>query len=123
MARWAACRNGFTQRDWKFHQTQKRDGSFAVPLLFGSELFARGQNLDNLNVLSLPAFRPLRYSKLNPLAFLQGAEAARTDGRKMHEDVFVVALAGDEPESLGVIKPLNCSLFHDDALVPCCRIC
>src|ERR1700743_3101730 len=30
----------------------------------------------------------------------------------MHEDVFVVALACNESEALGIVKPLDCTLFH-----------
>src|SRR5581483_2616537 len=67
--------------------------------------------LDGLNVLSLEALRSLGHAELHGLAFLEGAEAARLDGREVHENVFA-ALARDETVTLGVVEPLYCSLFH-----------
>src|SRR6266446_5243195 len=67
--------------------------------------------LEDLNVLGLPALGALGHFELHGLAFLQALEAARLDGREMHEDIFAI-LAADESEALGVIKPLHCSLFH-----------
>jgi hypothetical protein len=52
-------------------QTQKRDGSFAVPLLLIPELIARLYALDNLNVLCLPSLGALGHVELDALAFLQ----------------------------------------------------
>src|SRR5207248_4861131 len=67
--------------------------------------------LQNLNVLSLPALRTLLDVELDRLAFLQAAEALRLDGCVVDEYVLTV-LAADKTETLGVVEPLHCSLFH-----------
>jgi len=67
--------------------------------------------LQNLYVLCLEAFRPLNDVELDCLAFLKAPETVRLNCRKVHEDIFAV-LAADESKSLGVVKPLHCSLFH-----------
>ena len=67
--------------------------------------------LERPDVLSLPALGSLGYVELHCLAFLQALEAARLNGRKMHENVFA-RLAADKAVALGVIEPLYCSLFH-----------
>ncbi len=62
------------------------------------------------DVLSLPALRSLGDIELHCLAFLQAAEAARLDCRKMHEYIFA-GLTANKAVALGVIEPLYCSCF------------
>ena len=69
------------------------------------------ENLDGSHILSLPALRPFGHVKLHGLAFLQASESARLNGREMHENVLAT-LAADKAIALGVVEPLNCSLFH-----------
>jgi hypothetical protein len=95
---------------------KKRDGSFAVPLLLVLNRYLRGYPLDNLDVLSLPALGALGDVELNALAFLQRTEAVRLDGGVMNEDVLSVFTA-KKSKTLGVIKPLDCALFHDVLLL------
>jgi hypothetical protein len=68
--------------------------------------------LDSLDVLSLEALGTTHDVELDALAFLKRAEAVRADCCEMHENIFVVALAGNEAEALCVVKPLYCALFH-----------
>ena len=70
-----------------------------------------GCGLDCLNVLSLPAFWTLGDIELNGLSFLQAAESARLNRGEMYEDILS-SLTADEAVAFGVVKPLNCSLFH-----------
>ena len=72
---------------------------------------AHRADLDRAYVLCLPALRPFGDRELHGLALLQAAEAARLNGREMHENVFAV-LTADKAVALGVVEPLNCSLFH-----------
>jgi hypothetical protein len=67
--------------------------------------------LERLNVLCLPALGALHHVELNCLTLLKGAEALRLNGGVVDEYIFS-ALAADESKSLGVVKPLHCSLFH-----------
>src|ERR1700759_2854882 len=67
--------------------------------------------LDCANVLCLPALGALHDVELNLLAFLQRPEAVALDGAVMHEDVFARG-AAEKTKTLGVVKPLNCSVFH-----------
>ena len=55
----------------KFHQTQKRDGSFAVPFSLIPNRLEGWLPLDNLDVLSLPALGTLGHVELDALALLQ----------------------------------------------------
>ena len=68
--------------------------------------------LERLYVFSLQALGSLFHFELHRLTFLQAAETVRLDSREMHENILT-ALAGDESETLGIVKPLHCSLFHD----------
>jgi hypothetical protein len=98
-------RSGFAA-DRRLLQTAKRLGRFAEPFQ-NSRL-----RLQGLYVLCLPALRAFYDAELHRLAFLKAAEAAvRLDRREMHEDVFAI-LTADESETLGIVKPLHCSLFH-----------
>jgi hypothetical protein len=74
-------------------------------------MILRTPDLQNLNVLSLPAFRTLLDIELDRLAFLKAAEAIRLDGGVVDENVLTI-LAADKTKTLGVVEPLNCSLFH-----------
>jgi hypothetical protein len=67
--------------------------------------------LQNLNVLSLPALGTLFDIELNRLPLLEAAEAVRLDGGVMDEYVLAI-LAADKTETLDVVEPLNCTLFH-----------
>ena len=67
--------------------------------------------LERLYVLCLKPFRALRDIELYSLAFLQAAESARLNRRKMHENIFAT-LTADESKALRVVKPLHCSCFH-----------
>jgi hypothetical protein len=67
--------------------------------------------LEKLDVFCLEALGPLDYIKLHRLAFLKAAESIRLNGREMHENIRA-GLTADEPEALGVVKPLYCSLFQ-----------
>jgi hypothetical protein len=67
--------------------------------------------LQRLNVLCLPALGALHHVELNCLTLLEGAEALCLNGGVVNENIFS-ALAADESETLGVVKPLHCSLFH-----------
>jgi hypothetical protein len=67
--------------------------------------------LQNLYVFCLEAFRPLNDVELDCLAFLKAPETVRLNCRKVHEDILAI-LAADKSKSLGVVKPLHCSLFH-----------
>src|ERR1043166_8135794 len=83
------------------------------PLVGGSpDLLGVTCGLERLYVLSLQALGSLFHLELHRLTFLQAAEAVRLDRREMHENIFA-ALARDESKTLGVVKPLHCSLFHD----------
>jgi len=67
--------------------------------------------LENLNAFRLQAFGSLDHAELDRLAFLQGAKTARLDGGEMHEYIFA-GLTGDKTKTLGIVKPLHCTLFH-----------
>jgi hypothetical protein len=67
--------------------------------------------LESLNVLSLPALGSLDDVELNALTFLERTEAVALDGGVMHEDVVAI-FAADKSEALGIVKPFYCSLFH-----------
>ena len=69
------------------------------------------------DVLSLPALRSLGDIELHCLAFLQAAEAASLDCRKMHEYIFA-GLTANKAVALGVIEPLYCSCFHVCTVLP-----
>src|SRR5215471_3442098 len=77
--------------------------------------------LQNLNVLCLPALGAALHFEADRLAFLQRAKTVRLNSRKVHEDVFAV-LPGDETKTLGIVKPLHCSLFHCVSKCPCVDI-
>ena len=62
-------------------------------------------------VFCLEAFSALCDIELDGLAFLQAAEAACLNRRKMYENV-IARLAADKAVALGIVKPLYCSLFH-----------
>jgi hypothetical protein len=102
----------------KFTRTQKEGRQRCRPSFVDSIFqlprgFALGRpELDYLHVLCLPALGALGDVELNALAFLKRTEAVRLDGGVMDEDVLAV-FAAQKSKSLGVIKPLNCALFHD----------
>ena len=68
-------------------------------------------SLERLNVRRLPALRALYHVELNRLTFLEALEAAAVDRRVVNEDVLAI-LTADEAKTLGIVKPLYCSLFH-----------
>jgi len=73
--------------------------------------------LDRSDVLGLPALRAFDHVELHLLTFLQAFEAARLDGREVHEYV-VSTLTADEAVAFAVVKPLHCSCFHIYVDVP-----
>src|SRR5208283_4234781 len=62
-------------------------------------------DLENLNVLCLPALGPTLDVEAHCLAFLQRTETVRLDGREVHEYVFAI-LTRNKAKSLGIVKPL-----------------
>jgi len=71
----------------------------------------RKTELQSLNVLCLPALGSLDDVELDGLTFLEAAEALILNGGVVNEHIFAV-LTADKTVTLGVIEPLNCSLFH-----------
>ena len=67
--------------------------------------------LQRPDVLGLQTLGTLRHLELHTLAFLQAAETAGLDRGEVHENILAT-LAADKPVTLGIIKPLHCSLFH-----------
>ena len=67
--------------------------------------------LEDLYVFRLEALGALHDVELYSLTFLKALESVRLNGREMHEDVLAI-FAADESKSLGIVKPLYCSLFH-----------
>jgi hypothetical protein len=67
--------------------------------------------LQRPDVLGLQTLGALRHLKLHALTFLQAAETAGLDRGEVHEYILAT-LAADEPITLGIVKPLYCSLFH-----------
>src|SRR5690348_383648 len=64
------------------------------------------------DVGSLGAFRPLGHFELDPLTFLQAAEALAGDRRKMDEHIRPAVLGCDEAETLGVVEPFDRTKTH-----------
>jgi hypothetical protein len=87
--------------------SKKKGRPIGRPKLFVQKL----RELNSLNVFSLQSLGSLGHVELDALAFLKALEAARLDGRKVHEDIFAI-FAADESKSLSIVEPLNCSLFH-----------
>lgn len=78
-----------------------------------------GAKLQGAHVLCLEPLLALGNLELDPLAFLQAAEAVGLDRRVMNENVFTV-IPADETKTFGIVKPLHCSLFHCVALFSFC---
>ena len=55
--------------------------------------------------------RPSHDVENDSLAFLKATEAVTLNCREMYEDILAV-WAAQKAESLRVVKPLDCSLFH-----------
>jgi len=79
-----------------------------VPMLLSS--------LCGPDVFSLKTFWAFHDFEGHGLTFLEATEAIRLYCREMHEDILAIG-AAQKAESLRVVKPLNCSLFHFE-LVP-----
>jgi hypothetical protein len=62
-------------------------------------------------IFSLKAFGAFYDIECDGLAFLQALEALALDCREMYEDILAAGTA-QKAESLRVIEPLYCSLFH-----------
>src|SRR5664280_539686 len=86
----------------------------AIPLLSILVRLLGSYSLDNRDVLSLPALGTLGHIELDALALLQRTETVRLDSSVMNENVFAIFTA-QKSKTLGVIKPLDCALFHDVA--------
>src|SRR3954469_19145826 len=76
----------------------------------GSVLLAGG--LDQLDVGCARAFRALLNFVLHLVVLLQRLEAARLDGREVHEKILAAIVRGDEAEALGVVEPLYITCTH-----------
>ena len=63
------------------------------------------------HVLGLQTLGTLGHLKLDALSFLQTAEAIGLDRGEVDEHVLA-ALPADKAITLGIVKPLHCSLFH-----------
>lgn len=64
---------------------------------------------NGLNVGSLFSLWALYDIKGHPLTFLKTLEAAPSDCGKMSEQVFAAVFGTNEPESLCIVEPLNCT--------------
>jgi len=73
-------------------------------------------NLCRPDIFSLKTFRAFHDVESHCLTFLKAAKAIRLNRREMHEDIFAIG-AAQKAETLSIVKPLNCSLFHFE-LVP-----
>src|SRR5512133_3321640 len=73
---------------------------------------ARCAGSDRPDVRRLEALRALLHLELDPLPFLQAAEALRLDGGVMDEDVVPAAVLSDEAEALRVVEPLHGTTGH-----------
>src|SRR5688500_12102092 len=76
--------------------------------------FPRGDPVGLLHrpdVRGLLSLRSINDLELHLLALVQGAVSVTLNGREMDEDVVAIG-TGDEPESLLVAKPLDCTLRH-----------
>src|SRR2546423_5490938 len=97
--------------------------SFDGPLGSGGEMAvpgwrtARARYSDWPNRLGLRALGPLDDVELDPLVLPQFAEAARVDGRVMHEDVRAASVLGNEAESLVGVEPLDGTGGHESPSV------
>lgn len=58
------------------------------PIFIASVCSAVARELEDANVLCLPALLTFGYSEFNSLSFFQAAVSAALDGGKMHEDIF-----------------------------------
>jgi hypothetical protein len=80
----------------------------------GMEKASLARKLDGLDVLGLEALGSAYDVELYALTFLKAAEAVGANRGEVNENIFVVALASDEAETLCVVEPLDCALFHGD---------
>ena len=95
-----------TQEAWTTKKGEAEDSPWFVQL-----------SLESLYVLRLKALRAFAHVKLYSLTFLQAPKAVAPDSREVHENVFA-SLTADKAETLGIVKPFHCSLFH--CLFPNC---
>src|SRR5581483_9852956 len=86
----------------------KEANGFSIRLCL---LTSTSEKLDRPYVLGLPALWAFGHVELHCLTFLQAPESTGLNGGKMHENVLP-CLAADKAIPLGVVEPLNCSLFH-----------
>src|SRR5690242_21149814 len=66
-----------------------------------------GPDLDRLRALGAAAGRVL-----DPLVFLEAAEAVSLDGGVVDEDIGSAVVGGDEAVTLVGVEPLHCALSH-----------
>jgi hypothetical protein len=100
----------------RVHGNKKRDSSYAVPLFMFRTSLSGVICLHNLDVLCLPALGTLGHIELNALAFLKRTETVRLDGGVVNEYILTIFPA-KKSKTLGIIKPLDCSLFHNVLLL------
>src|SRR5215472_562687 len=94
-------------RTWGTGSLHAKTKRLRWPGAFDIEIFG----LQRPHVLGLQTFGTLRHLELHALAFLQAAEAVGLNRGEVHEYILT-ALAADESVTLGIVKPLHCSLFH-----------
>src|SRR5215813_4803376 len=68
-------------------------------------------NLEGANFFCLKTLLTLGHLELHALTFGQAAETVGLNGAVMNENVLT-GLALDKTKTLGIVKPLHCSLFH-----------
>src|SRR5437763_3525293 len=59
----------------------------------------------------MPTLGSLYHIELYSLALLKALKTVRIDRRVVNEHILAV-LTADKAKPLGIVKPLNCSLFH-----------
>src|SRR5215469_8946704 len=68
--------------------------------------------LERSDLLSLRALGALAGGELDPLVFLQAAEAVNLNRGVVHEDVGAAVIRGDETIALVGVEPLHGALRH-----------
>ena len=65
-----------------------------------------------MDLVSLRALLTLAAGELDPLVFLEAAEAACLDGGVVNEDIGSAVIGRDKPITLVTVEPLHCALSH-----------
>src|SRR5690349_8950205 len=86
----------------------KKGGPENRPSTSNKMLFVALCDADVFGLEALGAFHDI---ERHGLAFLEALEAGALNRREVHENI-VAAGTAQEAESLRVVKPLDCTLFH-----------